>query len=1185
MSLTIRYHFHPTRRARDRYGLSESLFSISGSLIFADLRSAQTASEAINTHRRAHHAPEEDLVRPAHLYAAGVMHEIVHYIIGVYKQQVNPGVFSGCDLHLQDALSGESLESFLLTFIDTYPPPGVYRGDESPAEYLRLETKTTPHRHISLEELVLIWLQNQNPALGTLSELIDDSELKDRTPYKTVMESVDAFFRAQPAFGPDKQTLLEMLLAPVMSSPGSIMGQLEFMRKRWKKILAGSPLLTKLLSAEDLLREEGKYFLMLEQARADRSKLPLIVQADHRGLGDRGASPVTRFRGAFYESEPERFTPDLNWMPRLVLIAKSIYVWLDQLSRKYRREIRRLDQIPDEELDILASYGFTGLWLIGVWQRSRASERIKHLHGNIEAAASAYALNDYTVSSELGGEDAYRALRGRAMHRGIRMASDMVPNHMGMDSWWVINHPDWFISSEYPPFPNYSFNGPDLGGDERVGIFLEDGYWTKRDAAVVFKRLDRWTGDVKYLYHGNDGTSMPWNDTAQLDFLKAEVREAVIQAILHVARLFPIIRFDAAMVLTKRHYQRLWFPEPGTGGAIPSRASFAMTKEQFEELMPQEFWREVVDRVQREVPDTLMLAEAFWLLEGYFVRTLGMHRVYNSAFMNMLKREENANYRHSIRNVLEYNPQILKRHVNFMNNPDEDTAVAQFGKDDKYFGVCTMMVTMPGTPMFGHGQIEGLTEKYGMEYRRAYYDEQPDHYLTGRHEREIFPLLKKRYLFSEVENFLLYDVFTESGTVNEDVFAYSNRAGEERALVVYHNRYATTRGWIRTSVRFLGSDGRLTQRTLGEGLGLGRDPNRYCIFRDHVSSLEYIHSSKDLHEKGFRVDLDAFKYHVFMDFSEVQSTREHPYAQLAYSLHGRGVQSVSEALRELQLQPLLSAVWEAIDPGSLKYLRDGWEVGGIAESVLKAFTGKLWAIIHAIRNVEPPGGSVPDDFIVRKEQYYRALLWLLRKGVRAEAPPDEWDGVIREEFSPGDSPQLPGWRVILPWIILREQSRLLPKQDENPRHLLREWRLEKIIAESLHQAGVGGEDVRFETVLIDVLVNMPGVESGTPLTAQLLAGLSQDPLRQLIGVNEYNGTLWFHKENFEKLARWLFTLDILAEISAAGIDRSEGPLGPAAELVGSRHRELARILDLASKAGYQFAPFIESLAAKGSPAR
>ena len=70
-----------------------------------------------------------------------------------------------------------------------------------------------------------------------------------------------------------------------------------------------------------------------------------------------------------------------------------------------------------------------------------------------------------------------------------------------------------------------------------------------------------------------------------------------------------------------------------------------MTTSQFNDAIPNEFWREVVDRVAKECPDTLLLAEAFWMMEGYFVRTLGMHRVYNSAFMNMLKKEENQKYR------------------------------------------------------------------------------------------------------------------------------------------------------------------------------------------------------------------------------------------------------------------------------------------------------------------------------------------------------------------------------------------------------------------------------------------------------------------------------------------------------------------------------------------------------------
>ncbi len=38
-------------------------------------------------------------------------------------------------------------------------------------------------------------------------------------------------------------------------------------------------------------------------------------------------------------------------------MAKNVYVWLDQLSRKYQRPIHRLDQIPDEEFDTLARLG------------------------------------------------------------------------------------------------------------------------------------------------------------------------------------------------------------------------------------------------------------------------------------------------------------------------------------------------------------------------------------------------------------------------------------------------------------------------------------------------------------------------------------------------------------------------------------------------------------------------------------------------------------------------------------------------------------------------------------------------------------------------------------------------------------------------------------------------------------
>ena len=168
------------------------------------------------------------------------------------------------------------------------------------------------------------------------------------------------------------------------------------------------------------------------------------------------------FSGLALDGEPERFSPDKDWMPRLVIIAKNTYVWLDQLSKKYGRAITRLDQIPDEALETLAGWGLSGLWLIGLWERSQASQRIKQLTGNSDAISSAYSLYDYQIAQSLGGEAAYENLRDRARSRGIRLAADMVPNHTGIYSRWVIEHPDWFIDQDYSPYPAYTFNGPEL---------------------------------------------------------------------------------------------------------------------------------------------------------------------------------------------------------------------------------------------------------------------------------------------------------------------------------------------------------------------------------------------------------------------------------------------------------------------------------------------------------------------------------------------------------------------------------------------------------------------------------------------------------------------------------------------------------------------------------------------------
>ncbi len=705
--------FHISREARVRYKASDVLFNYAGNVVFGNLAASRELAIQINEARGTANDPER-VINPGALFAMGLIDEISHATVTYYRKNLDPQVMTRALAWFEERIGPEQVERMLLSFVDEFPNVAVFRGEEKAEEWIQGSTEGVSHREVVLEELMLLWLANQNPAFGTFRELFDDTRIAQSSAYPEVTAGFGEYFAGRPkieatATRGKAVTLLELLRAPALASPHSLSDQLAFLRQHWTEFLGDH--FRRLLLATDVLKEEDIAIWM-------RFNPPTEAQRRRRNQYDPQDvhSEVTTF--AHSDQEYEAFSPDVEWMPTAVLLAKSTYVWLAQLSKRYGRPIQRLDQIPDEELDLIASRGLNSLWLIGIWERSLASKTIKRLCGQEDAVASAYSLANYAISADLGGESAYRNLRDRAHQRGIRLASDMVPNHMGIDSNWVIEHPEWFLSRPDSPYPAYRFEGPDLSWDDRVEIKIDDHYYEQTDAAVVFRRRDKYTGHVEYIYHGNDGTSFPWNDTAQLNYLNPQVREQVIQTILYVARLFPIIRFDAAMTLARRHVQRLWFPLPGSGGAIPSRAEYSMTQEEFDRAMPAEFWREVVDRVAAEVPGTLLLAEAFWLMEGYFVRTLGMHRVYNSAFMNMMRDEENAKYRSVLKNTLEFDPDIMKRYVNFMSNPDERTAIDQFGMGDKYFGVSTLLATLPGLPMLGHGQVEGFTEKYGMEYQR-----------------------------------------------------------------------------------------------------------------------------------------------------------------------------------------------------------------------------------------------------------------------------------------------------------------------------------------------------------------------------------------------------------------------------------------------------------------------------------
>jgi hypothetical protein len=532
--------------------------------------------------------------------------------------------------------------------------------------------------------------------------------------------------------------------------------------------------------------------------------------------------------------------------------------------------------------------------------------------------------------------------------------------------------------------------------------------------------------------------------------------------------------------------------------------------------MPHEFWREVVDRVAAEVPGTLLLAEAFWLMEGYFVRTLGMHRVYNSAFMVMLRDEENAKYRSVIKNTLEFDPDIMKRYVNFMSNPDERTAIDQFGKGDKCFGVAAMMATLPGLPMFGHGQIEGFTEKYGMEYQRPRYDETPDPWMVERHEREIAPLLKLRWLFAESSNFLLYDFFQDNGKVNENVFAYSNRSGSERALIVFNNSYNSTHGTIDYSAAYADkASAQLRQQRLKEGLGVNAELALVLAWRDSLTGLEYLRRANDLEERGLTLNLSAYQCHVFLNWRELTSTAEQPWDRLSDCLNGQGVPNLDDALVNLELRPVHDALRQLLDPALVRQFAALAEQPHTVATRANRTTGqerseffdRSWSrcerFLRAAQDAYParvqkegePASALPTAPRLLGPVFHERLRAALRLPIVEELFSTPWTEAARR-ILPSFSPQHTAtalWGPLLGWSALQLLAESIDA--ESPERVALELfdrlRLREPFAHAFNALGFEGEDGwRAAARIKVVLLTGAGIGSGASITEQEV-GISQ----------------------------------------------------------------------------------------------
>jgi hypothetical protein len=347
--------------------------------------------------------------------------------------------------------------------------------------------------------------------------------------------------------------------------------------------------------------------------------------------------------------------------------------WLRELSAQAGCALT-LDTVPDSYLDEWKRFGFTHIWLMGVWtsgprarQQALTNEDLRRVYREVlpdwreqDVGGSPYAIADYTVASELGGESGLKRFRERLRAHGMKLVLDFVPNHLGIDHPWISERPDLFVQAP-----------------------------TSIGAVAA--------GKDRYLANGKDPYFAPWTDTAQLDYRRAETRTAMTELLLSVAAHCDAVRCDMAMLLLKDIFAKTWEAFPVSRSSTSSAAS------------PQtEFWADAISTVKRAHPEFVFLAEAYWGTEPR-LQALGFDYTYDKTLYDgLVGRDASTVQRH----LLGLPPEVVARNAHFLENHDERRIASVLDSNlAEHRAAALLLLALPGVRFLHDGQLSGARVK------------------------------------------------------------------------------------------------------------------------------------------------------------------------------------------------------------------------------------------------------------------------------------------------------------------------------------------------------------------------------------------------------------------------------------------------------------------------------------------
>ena len=349
-------------------------------------------------------------------------------------------------------------------------------------------------------------------------------------------------------------------------------------------------------------------------------------------------------------------------------------VWLTALSLELGRKAT-LDDIPDKALKQLKELGFDWLWLLSIWCTGVLGQKIsrenpewrndfeKTLNDLQEEdiAGSGFAIAGYHVHPDLGGEDALKRLRARLRKHGFKLMLDFVPNHMGPDHPWVIDHPDYFISGTNNDLEKEPLN---------------------------YTRIKNREGEL-ILAYGRDPYFSGWPDTLQLDYSNSKTMEAMTKELLRISDQCDGVRCDMAMLILPEIFEKTW----------GRRA--------------QPFWPVAIKKVREQNPGFCFMAEVYWDYE-WTLQQQGFDYAYDKRLYDRLREGHATPVREHFYADQEYQDKLAR----FLENHDEPRAAATFDQEN-HEAAAVITFLSPGLRFFHQGQFTGRTKRISPHLIRA----------------------------------------------------------------------------------------------------------------------------------------------------------------------------------------------------------------------------------------------------------------------------------------------------------------------------------------------------------------------------------------------------------------------------------------------------------------------------------